>query len=361
MEKKFWIPFSFVKGISTDKLLSLIRHFGSPFMFLKTGQSTIKNSLPGINNKFLTKIFDSVNEIDPDLEVIKLEKIGADYVTVDDDLYPENLKTIHDPPLVLYYKGNIQPSDNESIAMVGARNASQYGRNVAEKFAGELGKLGITIVSGLARGIDTMAHKGALHSGGRTIGVLGCGIDNIYPKENRELYQSIEKNGAVISEFPIGTLPVPSNFPLRNRIIAGMTLGTIVVEAGLKSGSLITANLALESGREVFAVPGEITSELSKGTHLMLKEGAKLVENIRDILEELKLKHLIEKIQDNRIDSSLSETEKIILECIFHEAKPAEIIIDETGMEPNKIITCLTFMELKGLIVKNQKNCYSRK
>jgi DNA processing protein len=201
--------------------------------------------------------------------------------------YPEYLKEIFDPPTVLYYFGDVKP-DDVCMGIVGSRKSSEYGKNTAKSFASKLSQNGFAVVSGMARGIDTKAHEGALESEGKTYAIIGSGLDIVYPPENKKLMQKIIDNGAVISEFPPGTKPNPYNFPIRNRIISGMSLGVIVVEAGLRSGSLITANLALEQGRDVFAVPGNINRIINKGSNKLIKEGAKLVENIDDILEEYK-------------------------------------------------------------------------
>ncbi|NQT23051.1 MAG: DNA-protecting protein DprA [Candidatus Omnitrophica bacterium] len=232
------------------------------------------------------KTYSSANSLDKEIELI--EKLGIKVITIDDKEYPSNLKHIYNPPKVLYVKGKIVPKDHYSIAVVGARKSSTYGRETAARLARELAEKSITVVSGMARGIDTYAHRGALESGGRTIAVLGCGINIIYPPENKSLMEEISKSGAVISEFPINTPPLRRNFPMRNRIISGLSFGVVVVEAAEKSGSLITASLALEQGREVFSVPGRVDTRLSRGTLALIKEGAKLVENVDDILEEVK-------------------------------------------------------------------------
>jgi len=210
-------------------------------------------------------------------------------IAIDDKQYPVNLKYIYDSPSVLYTKGEILPEDGLAVAIVGTRGPSVYGTQTAQRLAGECARKGITVISGLAKGIDTAAHKGALKAGGRTIAVLGSGFLNLYPAQNRGLAEEISKNGAVISEFPMNAEPLRRNFPRRNRIISGLSLAVIVVEAAAKSGSLITADCALEQGREVFAVPGIVRSVTSQGTHQLLRQGAKLVETIDDILEELQL------------------------------------------------------------------------
>ncbi|MCK4462787.1 MAG: DNA-processing protein DprA, partial [Candidatus Omnitrophica bacterium] len=226
--------------------------------------------------------------LDKEMELIK--KYNVDIVTIDDERYPENLKHIYSPPPVLYVKGNLLPEDYYNIAIVGSRRASLYGRETAEKLARQLCGRGFTVTSGMARGIDTSAHTGVLKAAGRTIAVLGCGINIVYPPENKNLMDKIADSGAVISEFPINTTPHRHNFPIRNRIISGLALGVVIVEAAQKSGALITASFALEQGREVFSVPGKVGVPTSRGTLGLIKEGAKLVEDVEDILEEIRSK-----------------------------------------------------------------------
>lgn len=221
--------------------------------------------------------------------------LQARKISISDKDYPARLKNIYSPPVDLYIKGEFLPEDEIAVALVGSRKASQYGLELSEKLAYDLATRGITVVSGLARGIDSAAHRGALKAKGRTIAVFGCGIDYIYPPENKLLAEQIQERGALISEFPDKLSPKPYNFPRRNRIISGLSLGVVVIEAARTSGALITANFALEQGREVFAVPGKVNSDTSEGVHRLLKEGAKLVETVDDIIEELNLTPLIKE------------------------------------------------------------------
>lgn len=220
-------------------------------------------------------------------ELCALEKKGVRIVSFWDDAYPANLREIHDPPLLLYVKGTLLQVDARSIAVVGSRRASFYGRETADRMSCELAAAGITIVSGLARGIDTAAHRGAVRGGGRTIAVLGCGVDVVYPAENKDLYEGIALHGAVVSEYPLGTPPMPYNFPRRNRIISGIARGIVVVEATEKSGSLITARLALDEGREVYSLPGRINTPQARGTNNLIKAGARLVTAAEEIIEDM--------------------------------------------------------------------------
>lgn len=234
------------------------------------------------------KVYSFANNVTIDKEIALIEKDGVSIITIDDERYPDNLRHIYSPPSLLYVRGNFAPEDYYNIAIVGSRRASLYGRQNAEKIARQLAERGFTVTSGMARGIDTFAHRGALKACGRTIAVLGCGINIIYPPENKNLMEEISHNGAVVSEFPMNTPPHRQNFPIRNRIISGLSLGVVVVEAAEKSGALITASFALEQGREVFSVPGRIDMPTSKGTSSLIKDGAKLVEGVEDILEELR-------------------------------------------------------------------------
>jgi DNA processing protein len=261
------------------------------------------------------------------------------------------LKQIYDPPPVLYVKGEKYMFNNSSLAVVGSRKSSTYGRNVAISFAKELASMEVNIVSGMARGIDSFAHKGAIDAGGPTTAVLGCGIDIVYPPENEKLMKKIFECGCVISSFPLASPPLSANFPARNRIISGLSLGTIVIEAAKKSGSLITADFALEQGREVFAVPGSIFSPYSRGTHKLIKQGAKLVENIDDILDELFLERLNNKKEEYNTDlQNLSVIEKAVYELIDYEPTQIEQLISRAQRNSREVNAILTRLELKGYI-----------
>ena len=244
-----------------------------------------KNKIKLIEKNLLS--YRPKTSIDIDKEIGLIKKYDVEVITIDEDQYPKNLKHIYNPPRVLYVKGKLIPEDYYSIGIVGSRKASFYGQQNAERLGSELAQKGFTVISGMARGIDTYAHKGALKAKGRTIAVLGSGINVVYPPENKTLMDEISRNGAVISEFPIDTRPNRQNFPMRNRIISGLSMGVLVIEAARKSGALITASFALEQGREVFSLPGRVDMSTSRGTLGLIKEGAKLVESVDDILEEL--------------------------------------------------------------------------
>lgn len=289
-----------------------------------------------------------------------LEKRKVGFVTYLDKDYPENLKEIDFCPVVLYYKGVLKPKETNLIAIVGARKMTSYGREVAEKFAKELAGFGITIVSGLARGIDTIAHKAALSVGGRTIAVLGNGLDTIYPPENRSLALEIIKlGGAIISEYPLGYPALPINFANRNRIISGLSRSIVVVEGAKKSGTLLTATHAAEQGRTVFAIPGPITSPMSEAPLFLLKNGARIATSPQDILSDLNFEIIVDKKKIEKVFPENKEEEKII-EVLASEPMHLDELVRITGYATSKISARLTIMEMKGL-VKNMGGGIYRK
>lgn len=288
-----------------------------------------------------------------------MEKEGIRVLSLLDDEYPLLLKEIPDAPYVLYIKGSYFPPNELALAIVGSRRASLYGYSTAEKLAAELAALGFTIISGLARGVDTAAHHGALQAQGNTVAVLGCGLAQIYPPENRNLYDAIIKQGAVISEFCLQTLPKPHNFPRRNRIISGLSLGTVITEAFQRSGALITARLALEQGREVFAIPGNIENPLARGTNQLIKEGAVLVESVEDIITNLKNpleRYLLSQDKTSRsqgglpADTSVSEEERSILSLIGHHPLHLDELVLQTGKNCPDMLSIIVKLKLKKMI-----------
>ncbi|MGD8720600.1 MAG: DNA-processing protein DprA, partial [Desulfobacterales bacterium] len=290
---------------------------------------------------------------------------GVRIVTMTDPDYPALLLQIPDPPPFLYVRGKLE-SQCKAVAVVGSRIATRYGLSMAARLSAELAACGVTVVSGMARGIDTAAHEGALQSGGRTVAVLGSGLEKVYPAENRKLFQTIVRNGAVLSEFPMLTKPEPHNFPIRNRIISGMSYGTVIVEASKKSGSLITARLAAEQNREVFAVPGSVQSFKSIGTHTLIKQGAKLVENAQDVLEEI-AGPLFEGIRlDDRPPPTKKEPPALTTEeaIVCGALEPYPIHIDDLGrklsMAPGKLASILLQLELNGFVEQSPGNFFTR-
>lgn len=282
-----FVSLNLVGDIGGIRLKRLLEFFGKPQDILKAPAEKLR-AVSGIGKEIAHKIC-ALKKEDLDKELRSAKKLGLEIMTFEDEGYPENLKTIYDPPIVLYVKGELRAEDRLSLGIVGSRRASYYGLNTAEKFAYDLSQKGFTIVSGMARGVDTCAHKGALKAGGRTIAVIGSGFNHLYPPENKELSEEIAKNGAVISEFPLDAKPLREHFPQRNRVISGLSLGILVVEAAKNSGALITADFALEQGREVFALPGKVDSATSFGTNGLIKQGAKLVSGVEDIVEEFGL------------------------------------------------------------------------
>lgn len=357
------VGLNLVAEIGTIRLNRLLEVFGTPENILKAPYEKLI-SVFGIGEKIAHNIT-SLKAGDIEQELGLARKHNLKIITRDDSDYPENLKNIYDPPIVLYVKGNLNAQDKLSIAIVGSRRASFYGLTAAEKFAYELAGLGVNIVSGLAYGIDTQAHKGALRANGRTTAVLGSGLVNIYPSQNKKLAEQISESGAVISEFPLGTKPLKQNFPRRNRVISGMSLGVLVVEAARNSGALITADFALEQGREVFALPGKIDSSTSFGTHGLIKQGAKLVSHIDDILEELNInrpeeippvdnsgKGKIDRrdLPDFFLTPELTTQESLLYNTLSQEPLNLDDIVDRLGLDVAQTLSALFSLEMKRLI-----------
>lgn len=352
--KDYLIALNLIPGVGSLRIKKLIDYLGSPEDVFNASEKELA-SVCNIGKEIANRIrnFD-FGILHKELQLCKENNINI--ITVEDNEYPQLLKQIPDPPQILYIWGKILP-DEFNLAIVGSRRASFYGLSTAEKFAFQLASLGFCIVSGLARGIDSCAHQGALKAGGKTIAVLGSGLLNIYPPENRELATKIIENGAVISEFPLQTLPYRENFPRRNRIISGLSRGVLVVEAARRSGALITADLALEQGREVFAVPGRVNNPTSWGTNYLIKQGAKLVDAVEDILEEF-------GIYKQTVDESnleLSPYEKEIISVL----KTKEMIIDEiivkTGLDLQTVNQSLISLQLKGIIYAEPGGLYRLK
>ena len=306
--------------------------------------------MDGIDEKTARSIRHDVNREFADEQLRRVAKQDVRIVTYWDATYPEMLKKIYDPPILLYAKGAFLEEAN-NIAVVGTRSPSEYGRGVAGRLSEGLARRGMTVVSGMARGIDTLAHRGALRGGGRTVAVLGCGLDVVYPPENKKLYEQVAASGAIISEFAMGAEPAGVHFPRRNRIISGLSLGTVVVEAGERSGALITAYMALDQGREVFAVPGSIQSPKSRGTHRLIKEGAKLVEGIEDILAEMpQWRDGGETEEKRNISATLSGQEKDVWEVLSDEPRHIDEIAAKANVTSSEALALLLSLELKNCV-----------
>lgn len=345
-ETRYWLAFNLVQGIGPVKTRALLDYFGDLQRAWQASPSQLQEA--GLDKRALKNVLDARESLDLDRELSKLHQCGARLITWDDADYPIRLKEIEEPPPVLYVRGELRAEDEFAVAMVGTRLATAYGKEVARQLAGELARNRITVVSGLARGIDFIAHQAALEAGGRTIAVLGCGVDIIYPPEARKLSEQIIQHGALVSDYPLGTAPDASNFPPRNRIISGISLGTLVVEAGLDSGALITAAFALEQGREVFAVPGNIYSKGSQGTNRLIQQGAKLVRCVDDMLEELHLQHVAQQ-QETRTALPQDETERIVWAALSHEPMHMDELRRTLDLPISTISSTLILMELKGL------------
>lgn len=365
-----WLALVLAPSLGPASCGKLLKHFGSPERVLAATASQLQKASGRIRQKAIDALAGDGKEelmVAASQELERTDELGMEIVAIDDPRYPAMLRNIHDPPIALYVLGNTESLVCRGIAMVGSRAATNYGRDVAGQLAKGLVKQGFTIVSGLALGIDTESHKGALASRGSTIAVLGCGLDVIYPPSNHMLYKQIAESGAVVSEYPLGTEPDNFRFPARNRIISGLSLGVVVVEATKRSGSLITANQALEQGREVFAVPGRIDSMKSTGSHALLQEGAKLVLNINDITEELAPgiqmppgTDLPRMLGDTAGVEELSPEEEKIYG--FLDVYPCSIdeIVRQSGFTPQKTNELLLLMELKGAVESLPGKSYQR-
>ncbi len=338
-----------IVGLGPVRLKVLIEHFKDP----KIAWEAISKELLkiGIPKNVVDLLVETRNNMDPQTYANDIRDVGIKWITIYEESYPNLLKQIYDPPIVLYYKGVFPVAGEKAIAVVGTRKMTGYGKIVTDQFTRELVNAGLTIVSGLARGVDSQAHLSALEANGRTIAILGGGLNQIYPPENRGLADKIiDGHGAIISEFPPDYPSLPGNFPARNRIISGLSLAVLVTEAAEDSGSLITARAAVEQGREVFAVPGPITSNLSKGPIDLIKEGAKPVTEVEEILEELgisKVKSSKLKIQS---EIEVSESEKKILDCLENENRHIDEICRNLNLSASLVSANLLKMEIAGLV-----------
>ncbi|KKR65549.1 MAG: protecting protein DprA protein [Candidatus Curtissbacteria bacterium GW2011_GWA1_40_47] len=335
---------SAIPGVGSATFNYLLRYFKQLRKFWEAPDEKIRGLK--IDAKTRESIINFRQKVDPKIYIDTVYERGIKVVSLPDRGYPANLRQISDAPPVLYYKGSLLPEDDLAIAVVGARNATVYGRQVTEKLAGELVMSNLVIVSGLARGIDSIAHRSALDAGGRTIAVLGCGVDLIYPPENKSLADRIVQNGAVVSEFPLGFPSVPSNFPARNRIISGLSLGVLVTEAAVDSGSLITAGCAAEQAREVFAVPGPITSKMSAGTNNLIKEGVHPATGAEDILEVLDIRKEDKRIRVMSQEKPKDKTQAKILAVLDNQTKHIDVIAREVGLPIEKVSSALSMMDL---------------
>lgn len=345
---------SMISGVGPRVRMALMDRFGSARAVLAAAPSELRD-VQGVGPKLMRKIAEADHKIDVQAEIELCRQRGIDIIVEADPRYPRSLKEIHDPPGVLFVRGELKPDDALAVGIVGTRHGTQYGLRTAERLAGSLARAGLTVISGLARGIDAAAHRGALAAGGRTIGVLASGVTNIYPPEHVKLAEEVAAHGALVSESPPNGEPISGMFPQRNRLISGMSLGVVVVEAAERSGALITARHAMEQGREVFAIPGNIDSRTSRGCHRLIRDGAKLVETIDDVLEELgPLVEAAPRDDGQEIhhpaELLLNEQEQKVLAAIGGEATPVDSVIAETGLPVPQVLATVSVLEMRRLI-----------
>lgn len=375
-EREAWIAFSAFPFIGPARFSLLRKYFGSA---RKAWRTPVKEFLGiGFSEKLTGEFENFRRDFDIASYLLRLKRLGVKIILLEDKDYPEILKKIEDPPYIIYVRNGVEGIKSRkstnlrqetrasikgwseiAVAVVGTRKPTAYGKEVTERLVTGLVDNGVTIVSGLALGIDAIAHRAALAAGGKTIGVLGCGLDLIYPPANRQLGEKMLSSGQgiIVSEYPLGYPALPQNFPTRNRIVSGLSLGVLVIEGAEKSGTLLTASAAASQGREVFAVPGPITSPVSKAPHFLLKNGAKLVEKVGDILEELKIESRISNLESRKVIPETKE-EKKIMEILEKEGLDIDTLVRISGLDTGKVLGTLTGMELKG-IVKNIGGVYT--
>ncbi len=371
-----WLRLIRADGVGPVLFGRLLNFFGSVDRVLGASMSELAR-VEGVGEKTAHRIFTSRDQFDPAKEIRLAEKYGVSILHIQDRRYPPLLKAIHDPPPVLYMAGNIEDRDTLAVAIVGSRRCSHYGLEQASRFAHLLASAGFTIVSGMARGIDSSAHRGALAAKGRTIAVQGCGLSKVFPPENEDLFRMIVESGACVSELPIEYQPLSENFPGRNRIIAGLSMGVIVIDASGRSGALLTAKAAIEYNREVMAVPGRVDSPSSVGAHRLIKEGARLVESVEDVMDALGYvgqglkEHACKsaKAADEGTNAPLFEqpkiplesSEKQVFEALGSEPLHVDQVIDNTGLTASQVGAAMVSLRLKGLIRDLPGNCFVKR
>lgn len=368
-DREACIILNMVSGIGSTRLEALSSAFGSPAKVLQAAKRDL-TSVAGIGPSLAEKVASWESNVEFEKEMQLVDKAGVKLITKVDDEYPDILKEIHDPPLCLYVRGQLPDLNSYSLAIVGSRRISIYGRSMAKHLAESASFAGWTVVSGLAFGVDAIAHKATLDAGGKTVAVLGGGLSRIYPQENIPLARDIINNGALISEFPMGFTPNRRSFPMRNRIISGLCRGTLIIEAGTNSGSLITADFALEQGRLVFAVPGQADNPQARGCNKLIKTGAKLTESFEDIVEEFEFlpgmrvnktetRHEDVSREKSAPKASLSDDETIIAEVLSREPTSVDVISSATGIPIGKLLSILMRLEMKKIITQHPGQKYS--
>ncbi len=346
-EKRFWVGFNVVRGIGAVRLSALIHHFGDAASAWRGTPDELRAA--GLGAKTISRLVEVRKGLDLEGLWEKIRTQGIQVLTPEDATYPARLREIEQPPPVLFVRGDWLSEDEIAVAIVGTRRITAYGRQVTEELSAHLAGTGVTVVSGLARGIDAVAHSAALKAGGRTVAVLGSGVDRIYPPENRALAEQMLSQGALLSDYPLGTAPESSNFPPRNRIISGLALATVVIEAGETSGALITAEFAAEQGREVFAVPGSILAPQSKGTNKLIQNGALPLLSPDDVLQSLDLTRLGQQRAARRILPA-NEVERQLMETLGSEPLHVDELRNRTALPVEKVSAALVMMELKGMV-----------
>jgi DNA processing protein len=345
--RQYWVAFSLVKGIGAVRFQALLNYFGDPQIAWGAPTEALREA--GLSEKVIENLVQLRSSKDLNEVMESLEKKGISILLLSDEDYPKRLQELEQPPPVLFKRGELVPEDEWAVAVVGTRRVTGYGRQVAEDVAGTLASHGITVISGLARGVDSISHQAALNAGGRTIAVLGSGLDRVYPPENRQLAENISTNGALLSDYPPGTPPEASNFPPRNRLISGLALAVVIIEAGNTSGALITAGFAADQGREVFAVPGNITAPGSKGTNRLIQDGAQPLLNPEQLLEALELTMVAEH-RTARVVLPSDTIEAQLFETLSREPLHIDEIQTRSEIPIEKVTATLALMELKGMV-----------
>src|SRR4051794_19848982 len=363
--REAFVALNMIDHVGPVRVRQLLQQFGDPVSILKASKQQLLR-VHGIGEDTADAISSWEKNVQLNDELTRVEQFGCHVITQEDEKYPELLRQIYDPPLVLYVKGDLTGKDKNGVAMVGSRQTTHYGIEVARKLGYQLAYIGVTVVSGGARGIDTAAHQGALSANGRTICVLGTDINIVFPPENLELFERISASGAVVSQYPFNRKADKQSFAIRNRIVAGMTLGTVVVEANLTSGALITANFATEYGRQVFAVPGRIDSPRSKGCHELIKKGAKLCEGAEDILSEFEYLFPPSNRPAGASETgvlpaiTLSETEQKIYDALSKEESNIDEVIRRCSLPASAVAVTLLGLEMKRIVRQLPGKCFLR-
>ena len=345
--KAYWVGFNLVKGIRAARTRTLLNHFGSLEIAWKADTQQLVEA--GLGERVIDNLLQVRRQVDLERIWGEIENKGITVITVQEEAYPRKLKEIDLPPPVLFIRGEIRLDDDWAVGIVGTRRMTAYGRQVAEELAEFLARYGVTVVSGLARGVDAISHQAAIKAEGRTYAILGCGVDVVYPPEHRKLAEEITQHGALISEYPVGTAPNSNNFPPRNRIISGLSQAVVVVEAGETSGALITAAFAADQGKDVFAVPGYIHALQSKGTNRLIRDGARPLLKVEDVLEVLNLEQ-IQEFRQARMEFPLDVSDKKVVDVLGEDSMHVDEIQVKSGMSIDKVSSTLVMMELKGIV-----------